>query len=100
MAKVLKVGIIGGGVGGVALAAALSQRGIESHLCGRAAEFGQVGAALQMTPNAVKVITDLGGLKALDKAGSLPEALVGRDGQSAEEKCRIPPKSECPRLYG
>jgi salicylate hydroxylase len=100
MAKVLKVGIIGGGIGGVALAAALSQRGIESHLFERAAEFGQVGAGIQMTPNAVKVITELGGLKALDKVGFLPEALVGRDWQSAEEKFRIPLKSECPRLYG
>lgn len=100
MAKSLKVGIIGGGIGGVALAAALSQRGIESHLFERAAEFGQVGAGIQMTPNAVKVITALGGLEALEKVGFLPEALVGRDWQSAEEKFRIPLKAECPRLYG
>ncbi|WP_397475952.1 FAD-dependent monooxygenase [Pusillimonas sp.] len=100
MENTLKVGIIGGGIGGVALAAALAQRGIRSHLFERAAEFGQVGAGIQMTPNAVKVITALGGLEALDKVGFLPEALVGRDWDSAEEKFRIPLKSECPRLYG
>lgn len=100
MAKALKVGIIGGGIGGVALAAALVQRGFRPYLFERAAEFGQVGAGIQMTPNAVKVITALGGLQALDKVGFLPEALVGRDWDSAEEKFRMPLKSECPGLYG
>lgn len=100
MGNTLKVGIIGGGIGGVALAAALAQRGIRSHLFERAAEFGQVGAGIQMTPNAVKVITALGGLDALDKVGFLPEALVGRDWDSAQEKFRMPLKAECPRLYG
>ncbi|HUH88051.1 MAG TPA: FAD-dependent monooxygenase [Pusillimonas sp.] len=100
MAKALKVGIIGGGIGGVALAAALAQRGIQAHMFERAAEFGEVGAGIQMTPNAVKVIKALGAEAALDKVGFLPEALVGRDWDTAEEKFRIPLKADCPRLYG
>lgn len=95
-----KVGIIGGGIGGVALAAALSQRGIQAHLFERSAEFGEVGAGIQMTPNAVKVLRLLGGEAALEKVGFLPEALVGRDWNTAEEKFRIPLKNDCPRLYG
>jgi len=100
MSKKLKVGIIGGGIGGVTLAAALSQRGIEAHMFERAAEFGEVGAGIQMTPNAVKVLKALGAAEALDKVGFLPEALVGRDWDDAEEKFRIPLKQDCPRLYG
>ncbi|RIY41265.1 FAD-dependent monooxygenase [Neopusillimonas maritima] len=100
MAKPLKVGIIGGGIGGVATAVALSQRGIDYHLFERAAEFGEVGAGIQMTPNAVKVIKAFGAWDALNKIGFLPEALVGRNWDTAEETFRMPLKSDCPRLYG
>jgi salicylate hydroxylase len=100
MAKTLKVGIIGGGIGGVATAAALAQRGIDYHLFERAAEFGEVGAGIQMTPNAVKVIKALGAWDALSKIGFLPEALVGRNWDTAEETFRMPLKADCPRLYG
>lgn len=100
MAKQLKIGIIGGGIGGVATAAALSQRGIDYHLFERAAEFGEIGAGIQMTPNAVKVIKALGARNALEKVGFLPEALVGRNWDTAEETFRIPLKNDCPRLYG
>ncbi|ASR91300.1 MULTISPECIES: FAD-dependent monooxygenase [Alcaligenes] len=100
MKKTLKVGVIGGGIGGVTLAAALEQRGIEVHLFERAAAFGEVGAGIQMTPNAVKVLNALGAHDALAKVGFLPEALVGRDWSSGEESFRIPLKSDCPKLYG
>lgn len=100
MSTKMKVGIIGGGIGGVTLAAALSQRGIATHLFERAAQFGEVGAGIQMTPNAVKVIKALGAGDALAKVGFLPEALVGRNWDSGEETFRIPLKQDCPRLYG
>ncbi len=100
MSTKMKVGIIGGGIGGVTLAAALSQRGIQTHLFERAAQFGEVGAGIQMTPNAVKVIKALGAGDALAKVGFLPEALVGRNWDSGEETFRIPLKQDCLRLYG
>lgn len=100
MSKQFKVGIIGGGIGGVALASALSQRGVEVHLFERAAAFGEVGAGIQVTPNAVKVLDALGAHEELERIGFLPEALVGRDWRDAEEKFRIPLKDECPQRYG
>ncbi|MGA7062368.1 MAG: NAD(P)-binding protein, partial [Candidatus Acidiferrales bacterium] len=60
MGRNLRVGIIGGGIGGLTLAATLAKFEIESHLFERAHAFGEVGAGLQMTPNAVKVIRELG----------------------------------------
>ena len=39
-----RVGIIGGGIGGVALSAALRQLGIESRIFERAPAFGEIGA--------------------------------------------------------
>lgn len=100
MSKKLKVGIIGGGIGGVTLAASLSQQGIETHLFEHAEQFGEVGAGIQMTPNAVKVIKALGAESALHNVGFLPEALVGRNWDTGEETFRIPLKEDCPRLYG
>ena len=100
MSRTLKVGIVGGGIGGVTAAVALAQRGIEAHLFERAAEFGEVGAGIQMTPNAVKVIRALGAWDDLAKVAFLPEALVGRNWDTAEETFRIPLKEDCPRIYG
>lgn len=100
MSKTLKVGVIGAGIGGVTLAAALAQRGLDVHLFERAAEFGEVGAGIQMTPNAVKVLNALGAHDDLAAVGFLPEALVGRNWETGQESFRIPLKSDCPGLYG
>jgi salicylate hydroxylase len=60
-----RVLVIGGGIGGLAAAGALHQFGFEVHLYERAAELGEVGAGLQLGPNAVKVLRGLGLLNRL-----------------------------------
>lgn len=100
MSRKLKVGIIGGGIGGVATAVALAQRGINAHLFERAAEFGEVGAGIQMSPNAVKVIRELGAWEPLSKASFLPECLLGKNWDTGDVNFEIPLKNDCPRLYG
>lgn len=79
MSKQIKIGIIGGGIGGVALARALSQHGIDFHLFEQAHEFGEIGAGVQVTPNAVKVLKALGLGEDLIRVGFLPEAMVGHN---------------------
>jgi salicylate hydroxylase len=90
MGKSLRVGIIGGGIGGVALARTLRQRGIEFHLFERAAAFGEIGAGIQMTPNAVKVLKALRLGEALKRIGFLPDAMVGRNWETGEELFSTP----------
>jgi len=87
-------------MGGLTLAGALYQRGIRAHLFERAPSFGEVGAGIQMTPNAVKVIRALGLLDRLGKIGFLPQNIVGRDWRTGRETFRTPLIDECPRLYG
>ncbi|MGA7626800.1 MAG: FAD-dependent monooxygenase [Candidatus Acidiferrales bacterium] len=99
MGRTLRVGIIGGGIGGLALAATLAKVGIESRLFERAPAFGEVGAGLQMTPNAVKVIRELGGSDELRKVSFLPRSIVGRNWHSGKVAFRTPLIDECPRLY-
>ncbi|MEH7381390.1 FAD-dependent monooxygenase [Bacillus sp. JJ1533] len=100
MKKSLVVGIIGGGIGGVALARAMMQRGVSFHLFEQATEFREVGAGIQMTPNAVKVLKSLGLENAIERVGFLPEAMVGRNGETGEELFRTPLKGTFEQLFG
>lgn len=93
------IGIVGGGIGGVALAANLIARGFEVRLFERAEAFGEVGAGIQMTPNAVKVVKALGQLDKMLAVGFLPEAIVGRNWRSGRESFRTPLKAVCPSIY-
>jgi salicylate hydroxylase len=100
MTRGLRVGIIGGGIGGVALAGTLRQLGVETRLFERAPAFGEVGAGIQMTPNAVKVLRALGLQRSLYEVGFLPHNIVGRNWRTGTQKFCTPLREECPRLFG
>ncbi len=54
------IAIIGAGIGGLALAAALRGQGMRVRIYEQAGGFGRVGAGIQMSPNAVRVLRALG----------------------------------------
>ena len=54
------VPIIGAGVAGLTAACALAQRGAEVTVLERAGALREVGAGLQISPNAVRVLAALG----------------------------------------
>jgi 2-polyprenyl-6-methoxyphenol hydroxylase-like FAD-dependent oxidoreductase len=56
----LNIGIIGGGIGGVAAAVALHRAGIVATVYERATEFREVGAGMMLWPNATRVLKELG----------------------------------------
>lgn len=56
----MKVLVIGGGIGGQALAAALRRRGIDVSICERASAMRENGAALTLWPNAMRALGELG----------------------------------------
>jgi len=72
----LKILIAGGGIGGITLALALRQRGIEALLFEQAKAFSQVGAGIQLSANATRVLRTLGLGDALTRVAVYPE---GRD---------------------
>lgn len=100
MEKPFVVGIIGAGIGGAALARALWRKGISFQLFDQAPEFGEVGAGIQMTPNAVKVLHALGLNDEIDRVGFLPEAMIGRNWDVGEELFRTPIKGTFDDLFG
>lgn len=99
MGKKLRVAVIGAGIGGLAAANALRQRGHEVSIHEQAAQLGEVGAGIQMTPNAVKVMRGLGLEKELKNVSFLPDALIGLDWRSGKQVFRTP-LDVCDELYG
>lgn len=85
----MKIAIIGGGIGGTATARALLNKGFDVTIFEQAPAFGEVGAGVQITPNAVKAIMGLGLEDALYKAAFFPEAVIGRHWQSGRQNFRI-----------
>lgn len=100
MSKSTKVGIVGGGIGGAALARALQLQGIDAYVFERAPAFGEIGAGVQMTPNAVKVLRGLGLEADLERIGFLPQAMVGRNWNDAREVFRTPLQQMCRDNFG
>src|SRR5579863_7416929 len=54
------IGIIGGGIGGVAAAVALHRAGIDATVYERANQLREVGAGMMLWPNATRVLKELG----------------------------------------
>jgi len=67
-----KVLIAGAGLGGLTLAACLLKRGFEVRIFEQAPKLAEIGAGIQQSANAVKVLYDLGLRDALDRVGVKP----------------------------
>jgi salicylate hydroxylase len=74
----VRVAIAGAGIGGLTLAASLARSGHEVELLEQASAFGEVGAGIQISPNAVRVLAALGLGNALAAVGTRPERAVVR----------------------
>ncbi|WP_299820932.1 FAD-dependent monooxygenase [uncultured Roseibium sp.] len=81
--------IAGAGIGGLAAALALRQQGHEIVLMDKAAGLSEVGAGLQLSPNACSVLDRLGVLDALEPHACAPDYLRIRSGQSGRQLGRV-----------
>jgi len=100
MAGGLRIAVIGAGIGGLATACALRQRGLEAQVYERAAGLGEVGAGLQLGPNAVKVVRALGIEQALGADAFEPTNIVSVSWDRAELRFREPLKAVAVQRYG
>jgi salicylate hydroxylase len=71
----VKVAIAGGGVGGLTAAIALARKDIEVEVYEQAPAVNAIGASLQLGPNALRLMDELGLLPALRRIGVLPDAV-------------------------
>src|SRR5688572_26868196 len=96
----LSIAVIGGGIGGLAVAAALRKVWFEATVYEQADAFARVGAGIQQSPNAVKVHRWLGIEERTRAAGFAPESSVSRDGRSGKITSDYPLGPEIERRYG
>jgi 3-hydroxybenzoate 6-monooxygenase len=82
--RTLDVLVVGGGIGGLSTALALGRAGLDVHLVEQAREFAEIGAGLQMGPNAVRAMDRLGIWEQVDAVAVRPRNGVIRDIDSGE----------------
>lgn len=81
--------ISGAGIGGLTAALALAQRGWAVRVLERAEAFGEVGAGIQQSPNAMRVHQALGTADALRAVSFALEAATIRDGRTGHALVRV-----------
>ena len=74
--------VVGGGMAGLSAALVAQRAGLEVTLLEQASEFSEVGAGIQLGPNAVRVLHDWGLEAELCAVAAFPEALRVRDARS------------------
>ncbi|MEN7272987.1 3-hydroxybenzoate 6-monooxygenase [Pseudomonas aeruginosa] len=81
--------IVGGGIGGLAAAQALTQQGLEVLLLEQAGEIGEIGAGIQLGPNAYSALDALGVGDTARARSVFTENLIMMDAIDAREVARI-----------
>ena len=77
--------IVGGGIGGLTAALALARDGYQVRVLEKAAQFAELGAGLQLAPNATRILSRLGVLDGVLDAGVRPRRLLLRSAVTADE---------------
>lgn len=92
--------VVGGGIGGLANAYALATAGHTVRVLERATEFAEVGAGMQMAPNATRILREWGLLDEVIEAGVLPKRLVFKDALDGSELTHLMLEEEFLDRYG
>ncbi len=74
--------IAGGGIGGLAAALAVSRAGFPAHVLEKSSEFAEIGAGLQLAPNATRMLDRLGLMPEIHRLAGFPQRLVMMDAVS------------------
>lgn len=82
--------IVGGGIGGLCAALCLQRIGWQVRVLEQAAQLGAVGAGIQISPNASRVLAQLELLPALTAVAFAPQALEMRWGRSGRSIFHLP----------
>jgi salicylate hydroxylase len=92
--------IAGGGIGGLSAALSLSKAGIEVEVYEQAADFGEVGAGIQLSPNCTRVLFHVGLEDALRRIAFTPEGVEMRDWRSGRVLSTSPLGETALKAYG
>jgi len=96
----MRIGIIGGGIGGISTAIALARQGAETAVFEQAPGFGRVGADINLTPNAVRALDGIGVGDRIRETAARPSFRISRTWDTGEETSRLPMSSAAEERYG
>ena len=91
------IAIVGGGMGGLATAATLGQLGIKVTIYEQAKEFTRIGAGIQMMPNSMKVLRQIGVEDRLRRTSFQPYSHLNREWDTGKIIRELPMPED---LYG
>lgn len=86
----MQLAIAGAGIGGLTAALALAKRGIRVTVFERRQQLSEDGAGIQIGPNGMRILRDLGVDKLLDARAGKPQFLLVRDGRSSQTIAKLP----------
>src|SRR6266511_4281697 len=92
--------IAGGGIGGLSCALALALKGFRALVLEQAQEFGELGAGIQLAPNAWSALDALGVGEDVKQEAVFIERLLMMDGVSGETVIDIPLDARFRKRYG
>jgi len=92
--------IIGGGIGGLATALALARLGVASELLEQSEQIGEIGAGLQLGPNAFAALDALGVGEAVRSQAVFTERLLMLDAVDCAEVASVPVGEDFRRRFG
>jgi salicylate hydroxylase len=96
----LHIGIVGGGLGGIVAAIALRRASLRATIYEQASAFGEVGAGIQLGPNAVKVLRALDLEDGIAHFGAMPEHHLGRSWYSGRVLFKSATRRTCLERFG
>jgi salicylate hydroxylase/6-hydroxynicotinate 3-monooxygenase len=94
------IGIIGAGIGGLTLAALLQKRGFDVQIFEQATRFARVGAGIQQSANAIKVLREIGLENHLRQIAFCPQSWNNREWDSGAVKYELPLGVHYEQKYG
>jgi salicylate hydroxylase len=96
----LRIGICGGGVGGMAAAIALRKAGHEAEVYEQTASYQRVGADINLTPNAVRALGSLGVVQQLKETAARPTHRISRMWDTGEVTSKLEMSDVAEDKYG
>jgi 3-hydroxybenzoate 6-monooxygenase len=95
-----RIAVIGGGIGGLSTALAIARSGIEVVVLEASTEFVELGAGLQLAPNATRILADLGVFGDVEQVAVLPRQLVLADARSGRDLVTVDLRAPFRDRYG
>ncbi|MDH2401818.1 FAD-dependent monooxygenase [Bradyrhizobium sp. SSUT18] len=98
--KTMSIAVIGGGIGGLSAALHLLRMGFDVHVYEQTSRIGEIGAGIQISPNASRLLIRLGLKPTMDKVGVRSRAIHLRRWDDGRKLQSIPVGPELEAAFG